>query len=69
MIKATKENIENISEGAKVKMKDAYGGGTKYFVCYLTKGHCLLADSKSAYRDGTGYIHSIWDIARFEMTD
>lgn len=66
MIRATSENIEHIGECAKVKLNPAYGSGTKYFVCYLSKGFCMLADSKRDCRDGLGYIHSIWNINAYE---
>lgn len=53
-------------EGAKVYLRDCYGGGLKYFVCELTKGFCLIADSKKDYNDGRGYIHHISDIAKYQ---
>lgn len=66
MTKATRDNIRSIPEDARVRLNPAYGSGTKYFVCYLSDGFCLIADCKRDLRDGRGYIHSIYHIDAFE---
>lgn len=67
MVKATAENRNKISDGAKVRLNPAYGHGTKYFVCNLSNTNCMLADCKRDWRDGCGYIYSIYDIQAFEI--
>ena len=69
MIKATEENIGNISYGAKVRLNKGFGTGTKYFVCYLSGPHCLIADSKRDCKDETGYIYGTYDIAAYEAAE
>ena len=66
MVKANNENRLCIREGAKIRLNRAYGTGVKYFVCYLSKGFCLIADCKRDFREGMGDIHSIYNIEAFE---
>lgn len=68
MIKANAENCESICDGARVRLKQCYGSGTKYFITYLPRGsYCMIADCKRDLRDGMGYIHSIYDIEAYEV--
>ena len=66
MVKHDGLNTNRIYDGAKVRMKEGSGDGTKYFVCHLSKGFCLIADSKKEANNGIGYIYSVWDIDKFE---
>ena len=66
MTRATTENINGICSGAKVRLKQAYGTGTKYFLCYLHDGYCMISDSKRDYKNDMGFIHSIYNIEAFE---
>ena len=66
MIKHDGTNTNRIYDGAKVRMKEGYGSGTKYFTCHLTKGFCMIADTKKDAYNGMGYIHSVYDIDKFE---
>lgn len=61
-VKLCEETRSGIECGARLKMRKAYGTGTKYFVCYLSDGMCLIADSKRDCKNEMGYIHSIWNI-------
>ena len=38
----------------------------KYFVSHLTRGFCLIADTKKELRDGVGNIYSIYDVAYYK---
>ena len=67
MKKASVEDLKNISAGAKVRLKQAYGTGIKYFLCYLHEGYCMISDSKRDYMNGMGFIHSIYNIEAFEQ--
>lgn len=66
MITANETNRNDIGFGARVKLNPAFGTGTKYFVCYLSNNHVLLADSKRDCKDEVGYIHSIHDIQAYQ---
>ena len=59
--------LDGIFDGAKVKMLEAYGGGNKYFVCFMSHGFCLLADTKKGARDGSGYIYHVSAIDRYQI--
>ena len=69
MITATAENVKDIGYGARVRLHPAYATGTKYFVCPLATGFCLIADSKRDLRNDTGHIYSVYDIKSFEVLD
>lgn len=45
--------------GQTVNLYPAYGSGKKYFVCYLSDGFCLIADSKKDCKNEQGYIYSL----------
>ena len=49
-----------------VRLNPAYGTGTKYFVCHLAPGFCMIAANKKDCREGIGYIHSIHNIEAYE---
>lgn len=59
MVKVTAENRLNIPEDARVRLDPAYGHGAKYFVCYLDRAFCLIADCKRDCKDGMGHIYSL----------
>lgn len=65
-IKVESGKEPEIEAGAMVRLLDAYGSGTKYYVCGLSKGYCLIADNKRDFKDGVGYIHSVWNIKAYE---
>lgn len=69
MITATAENIKGVGYGARVRLNPAYGSGTKYFVCPLATGFCLIADGKRDLRNDTGHIYSVHDIKSYEVLD
>ena len=65
-IKVENHKEPQIEEGTKVRLRDGYGSGTKYYICGLSKGFCLLADNKRDFNKGLGYIYSVWDITAYE---
>lgn len=67
MVKVERGETPQIEEGARVTLIPGYGSGTKYFVCELSKGFCLIADSKRDCNEGLGYIHSIYNIASYQV--
>ena len=69
MVKATADNLKDIPADARVKLKPAFSSGTKYFICYLSEGYCLIADCKKDLRESKGYIHSIYSIDSFEALE
>lgn len=52
--------------GQAVNLYPAYGAGKKYFVCYLSDGFCLIADSKKDCQKEEGYIHSLSNINSYD---
>lgn len=65
------DDYPEIDEGAKVwlnrRVLNDGESPVKYFVSDLSKGYCLLADNKAMYREGRGYIYSIWNIEKYQV--
>lgn len=59
-----------IDDGAQVIINRHYvrddESPKKYFITELTRGYCLLADSKKQFNEGRGTIYSIYDIEYYK---
>lgn len=57
------EYLQNLEQGAKVKVNKAYAeSGFLYFVSYVDKSTVLLTDNKTKAKQGYGHLYSVHDV-------